>query len=111
MTMFAFFVFGAFILAPALESITWQLFLYAILSLTIVRMVPVALSLIDTEIPEERQVEHIPGDKLRGRLRQLKWRRSGGVGGAGRFLTGARVRVALVRPQRNGTFRHRGDRQ
>lgn len=72
MTMFAFLVFRAFILAPALGSITWQLFLYAILSLTIVRMVPVALSLIGTEIPEERQVEHMPGDKLRGWLRQLK---------------------------------------
>jgi len=144
MTMFAFFVFGAFILTPAFDAITWQFFLYAVLSLTVVRMIPVALSLIGTglawptqiyigwfgprglasltvvvgadaegasailavgattvglsvllhglsawpasaryadwyagstartdeaEIPEDQQVEHIPSDKLRGRLR------------------------------------------
>ncbi len=151
MTMFAFFVFGVFILTPALEGITWEVVLYAVLSLTIVRMIPVALALIgtglawptqlyigwfgprglaslvfmgtvvvgadaegasaiiavgattvglsvllhglsawpasahyaawyegttagtdDTEIPEEQQVEHIPGDKLRGRLRNMQ---------------------------------------
>ena len=48
MTMFAFLVFGVFILAPALGVVTWQIVLYAVLSLTIVRMVPVALSLIGT---------------------------------------------------------------
>ena len=56
MTMFAFFVFGAFILAPALDVITWQIVLYAILSLTIVRMIPVALSLIGTGLAGPTQL-------------------------------------------------------
>jgi NhaP-type Na+/H+ or K+/H+ antiporter len=43
-----FIVFGAIILGPALKEITWQIMLYAALSLTIVRMVPVALALVST---------------------------------------------------------------
>jgi len=43
-----FIVFGAVILGPALSEMTWQLALYAVLSLTVVRMIPVALSLIGT---------------------------------------------------------------
>jgi len=43
-----FLVFGAVILGPALDDLTWELVLYAALSLTVVRMVPVALSLIGT---------------------------------------------------------------
>ncbi len=43
-----FIVFGAIILGPALAELTWQLVLYAALSLTVVRMVPVAVSLIGT---------------------------------------------------------------
>lgn len=41
-------VFGAVILGPALAQATWQLTLYALLSLTVVRMVPVALALLRT---------------------------------------------------------------
>jgi NhaP-type Na+/H+ or K+/H+ antiporter len=41
-----FLVFGAVLLGPALEVVTWQLALYALLSLTIVRMIPVALALL-----------------------------------------------------------------
>lgn len=41
-----FIVFGAVLLGPALEELSWQVVLYAVLSLTLVRMVPVALSLI-----------------------------------------------------------------
>jgi sodium/hydrogen antiporter len=37
--------FGAVELVPALESLTWQIVLYAILSLTVVRMVPVLAAL------------------------------------------------------------------
>ena len=44
-----FIVFGAVILGPALSELTWQLALYAVLSLTVVRMVPVAVSLIGTD--------------------------------------------------------------
>lgn len=43
-----FIVFGAIILGPALDDVTWQLALYAALSLTLVRMVPVALALLGT---------------------------------------------------------------
>ncbi len=43
-----FIVFGAIILGPALEEITWQIALYAVLSLTVVRMLPVALALAGT---------------------------------------------------------------
>ncbi|WP_405594191.1 cation:proton antiporter [Streptomyces sp. NBC_01092] len=38
-------IFGAVLLGPALEHVSWRIILYAILSLTVVRMLPVALSL------------------------------------------------------------------
>ena len=38
--------FGAVEVAPAVESLTWQIVLYAVLSLTVIRMAPVAVSLI-----------------------------------------------------------------
>ena len=41
-----FVVFGAVILGPTLGSIGWDSVLYAVLSLTVVRMVPVAIALI-----------------------------------------------------------------
>ena len=40
-----FLVFGAVLLGPALEHVTWRLALYAVLSLTIVRMLPVAIAM------------------------------------------------------------------
>jgi sodium/hydrogen antiporter len=40
-----FLVFGAVLLGPTLEHVSWQIALYAVLSLTIVRMLPVAISL------------------------------------------------------------------
>ena len=43
-----FVVFGAALLGPALGDITWSVAAYAILSLTAVRMIPVALALIGT---------------------------------------------------------------
>ncbi len=43
-----FIVFGAIILGPALKEMTWQIVLYGALSLTVVRMVPVALALSGT---------------------------------------------------------------
>lgn len=43
-----FIVFGAAILGPAIDEITWQIAAYALLSLTVVRMVPVALALLGT---------------------------------------------------------------
>ena len=44
-----FLIFGAILLGPALEHVSWQIALYAVLSLTIVRMLPVALSLLGTK--------------------------------------------------------------
>jgi NhaP-type Na+/H+ or K+/H+ antiporter len=46
LTMTSFMLFGAVILGPALSSITWQIVLYAVLSLTVIRMIPVALAMI-----------------------------------------------------------------
>jgi NhaP-type Na+/H+ or K+/H+ antiporter len=46
LTMASFMLFGAVILGPTLSSITWQVVLYAALSLTVIRMIPVALSMI-----------------------------------------------------------------
>ena len=43
-----FIVFGAIILGPVLDELTWQVGLYAVLSLTVVRMIPVALALLGT---------------------------------------------------------------
>ncbi|MEV0030278.1 cation:proton antiporter [Nocardia sp. NPDC050793] len=43
-----FLIFGAVILGPVLNEMTWRLALYAVLSLTVVRMLPVALSLLGT---------------------------------------------------------------
>ncbi len=43
-----FVVFGAILLGPALLDLTWQIALYAVLSLTLVRMVPVAISMLGT---------------------------------------------------------------
>jgi NhaP-type Na+/H+ or K+/H+ antiporter len=38
--------FGAVAIAPALEALTWQLVVYPVLSLTVIRMAPVALALV-----------------------------------------------------------------
>jgi NhaP-type Na+/H+ or K+/H+ antiporter len=38
--------FGAVLLGPALEHVSWQIVLYALLSLTLVRMLPVAIAMI-----------------------------------------------------------------
>ena len=41
-----FVVFGAVLLGPALPELTWPIALYAVLSLTVVRMLPVAIALL-----------------------------------------------------------------
>jgi sodium/hydrogen antiporter len=41
-------IFGAAVVARAIDSITWQILLYSVLSLTVVRMLPVFLSLTGT---------------------------------------------------------------
>ena len=44
-----FLVFGAVLLGPACEHLSWQIAVYAVLSLTIVRMLPVAIGLWGTK--------------------------------------------------------------
>jgi NhaP-type Na+/H+ or K+/H+ antiporter len=41
-----FLIFGAVLLGPALQNLSWEIVLYAVLSLTVVRMLPVAIALI-----------------------------------------------------------------
>ncbi len=41
-----FLIFGAVLLGPELKHVSWQIALYAVLSLTLVRMVPVAVAMI-----------------------------------------------------------------
>jgi sodium/hydrogen antiporter len=43
-----FIVFGAVLLGPALRDLTWEVALYAVLSLTLIRMLPVAASMVGT---------------------------------------------------------------
>jgi sodium/hydrogen antiporter len=43
-----FIVFGAVLLGPALGDVTWSIALYAVLSLTVVRVIPVAIAMIGT---------------------------------------------------------------
>jgi NhaP-type Na+/H+ or K+/H+ antiporter len=45
LTMLSFLVFGAVLLGPVLEHLTWRPVVYALLSLTVIRTVPVVLSL------------------------------------------------------------------
>jgi len=46
LTLITFMIFGAFMVLPELSNINWQIILYGALSLTMIRMIPVALSLI-----------------------------------------------------------------
>jgi NhaP-type Na+/H+ or K+/H+ antiporter len=43
-----FVLFGAILLGPALGELSWKLVLYAVLSLTVVRMLPVAIAMLGT---------------------------------------------------------------
>lgn len=82
-------VFGAVLLGPALEHLSWWIILYAVLSLTLVRMLPVALSLAGSglRLPTVAYIgwfgprglasvvlallvveEHVPGVELLGRV-------------------------------------------
>ena len=44
----SFLAFGAVILGPALQHLTWRMVVYALISLTVVRMLPVALAMAGT---------------------------------------------------------------
>jgi NhaP-type Na+/H+ or K+/H+ antiporter len=45
LTLLSFFVFGAFVLGDVTDGITWQVALYAVLSLTAIRILPVAVAM------------------------------------------------------------------
>ncbi|MFF1778074.1 cation:proton antiporter [Streptomyces virginiae] len=85
----SFLVFGAVLLGPSLEHLDWRVLTYAVLSLTVVRMLPVALSLAGTglALPTVGYIgwfgprglasvvfgllvveEHVPGVQLLGRV-------------------------------------------
>ncbi len=46
LALLTFMFFGAALAGPALSELTWQIALYTVLSLTVVRMIPVAISLV-----------------------------------------------------------------
>ncbi len=46
LTAVTFVIFGAVLVGPVLDDVSWQIFGYALLSLTVVRMVPVLLALV-----------------------------------------------------------------
>jgi NhaP-type Na+/H+ or K+/H+ antiporter len=46
LTLLTFLLFGVAIAGPALTELTWQVALYAVLSLTVVRMVPTAIAMV-----------------------------------------------------------------
>ena len=48
LALLSFLGFGAILLGPLIDDVTWQAVAYAALSLTVVRMLPVALSLLGT---------------------------------------------------------------
>lgn len=50
LTMASYLVFGALLLGPAVNRLTWQIAVAAVLSLTVVRMVPVAVALIGSGV-------------------------------------------------------------
>ncbi len=50
LTMISFLVFGTVILGTVLADLTWQIAVYAVLSLTVIRMIPVALGMIGSNL-------------------------------------------------------------
>lgn len=50
LTLLVFLIFGAGMVLPALAALSWQVFLYVLLSLTVIRMLPVAISLIGARL-------------------------------------------------------------
>ncbi|NUQ97370.1 MAG: hypothetical protein HOY79_12745 [Streptomyces sp.] len=82
-------VFGAVLLGPTLQHLTWKIVLYAVLSLTVVRMLPVAVALLGSGLrpPTVAYIgwfgprglasvvlallvveEHVPGTETMGRV-------------------------------------------
>ena len=92
-----FVVFGAVLLGPALTDASWAVVAYAVLSLTVVRMAPVALSLLGTGMRRET-VGFLGWFGPRGLASivfTLMLAEDGGVTHAGTIMTAAFVTVGL----------------
>jgi NhaP-type Na+/H+ or K+/H+ antiporter len=50
LTMTSFMIFGAVLLGPAVDQITWEVVLYAVLSLAVIRMIAVALAMVGSDL-------------------------------------------------------------
>ena len=74
-------MFGVAAVVPALESLTWQTVAYAVLSLTVIRMLPVAVALAGDGWPARRAVRGLvrPARPGVGRLRAARPGRPGRV--------------------------------
>ena len=72
-------LFGAILLGPALGHVSWDLALYAALSLTVVRMVPVAIAMLGTRAASGDPRVHGLVRPPRPRLDRLRRDRSRGV--------------------------------
>jgi sodium/hydrogen antiporter len=51
LSMLTWFIFGSVVIEKNIQSFSWEVIIYALLSLTFIRMIPVFLSLIHTGIP------------------------------------------------------------
>ena len=81
LTLFVFLIFGAVMVGPALADLSWRILLYALLSLSLVRMLSVALSLVGAKLQlghgtlfrlvrtARYRLHHLRASALRGRLR------------------------------------------
>jgi NhaP-type Na+/H+ or K+/H+ antiporter len=56
MSLLTWFAFGAVVFGKSLQHLSWQVLVYAILSLTIVRMVPVLLSLVGVPLRNDSKM-------------------------------------------------------
>ena len=53
LTMTSFLLFGAVLLRPAIDNITWTIVLYSLLSLTLIRILPVGISLVGSRLSRQ----------------------------------------------------------
>ena len=75
-----FLMFGAVLLGPALKHVSWQIALYAVLSLTLVRMLPVAIAMIRYRRPAtDRRLPRVVRPARAGVDRVRRDRRRGGT--------------------------------
>lgn len=56
MSLITWIIFGAFVIGKHLPELTWEAALYALLSLTLIRIIPVMLSLINTGISNKEKL-------------------------------------------------------